>query len=934
MKHSIRSAALAGPAFLLWSFLVTTGEARAQVPADDCALLGPANEYPVADPCVPVPMNTNGMSPSFNPGGCGATNGDDAWAWFTATTEQTEVTYTVTGCAGLLCGIFTVPVLHVFSGADCDSLELASCALGTLGIGGTATVTINTEVGDPYWVRVQRIVFNDDMEGTLCIRPLTVAPVNDDCANAIPVGNGTHPFTSLGATGSYISSCAWSDTSDVWFSYTATCADQLRVTTCDDADFDTTVSIFDACGGTELVCHDDHYGCANYTSTAILNNVVPGQTYLIRIAGFEGATGTGNVTITCGPPPPPADNDDCANAVPIGDGIHPFNVESATGTMVSSCSWMDHNDVWFEYTASCTGLAMVSTCGTAYFNTTLSVFDACEGNELACSDNFPDCLFFTSATSFSTVEGHTYMVRVAGFNGDQGNGEIVIACSPVTWYSQASGNATDPIWSHMPVGPPDHAIFSHTMNVVVQDGHDVVQDTSMLHAMQFIVEDGAAWTMGEGHVLSLSANYMGHGTVNTDGSTVALDGEAAQIIMGTGTLGFHDLEMNNPATAIAQADMDIRGTLQLNAGTFNANGRTITLVSDAQGSARLGPVAAGASYTGDLTVQRWVPGGVTNWRLLGSPVAGATINDWKDDFFTAGFPGSHFPPFYDPPTSTDLWPSIRWYDETDPGTDWMDGLTGVAAHTTPLTMGQGFAAWSGDNLAGTAPFTLDLSGPPHIATAPIALPMSWTDTGVPATDGWNLVSNPLPGPVLFSQLDRGTDVDNAYQLFDPVSGNFATWNGTVGTLGATDTIQSFQGFFLKANGPAHAVTVSETAKVLAPTGGHFGGQLSVGPPALRLQVASGMNAFRDEALVMFSDGQPGFDAAEGDVLRIPFAHPQAPSIATKAADGGALTINMHGEPQGGLLIPVMLHTGLSGTYTITATGTEGINGLSCLVLED
>lgn len=930
MKHPLSIRIPAGP-MLLCAMLGSVGPLHAQVPADHCDELGPANEYPVAQPCQAVPMFTTGMTQGVVPSGCNGAYVDDAWAWFTAVSELTEVTFTMTGCSGLLCEVFAAPVMHVFAGLDCSSMVPVACHLGDVGIGSVATVTISTEPGAAYRVRVQRMTSNEDMEGTLCITPLSAAPENDECVNAIAVGEGTHPFSTLGASGTGTSPCGMGDTRDIWFAYTATCDQQLRVTTCDDANFDTTVSIHDACGGNVLSCQDDHYGCANYTSTAVLNAPVPGHTYLIRIAGFEGSAGVGNVTITCGPPPPPASNDDCANALAIGDGIHPFNVESATGSITSSCSATDPNDVWFAYTASCTGLAMVSTCGTAYFNTTLSVFDGCDGNEIACSNDYTDCLYFTSATTFSTVEGQEYLIRVAGHNGEEGNGEIVIACSAVTWYSRGSGNLSDPIWSHLPNGTPGPAIFSPTMNVVVQAGHTVEQDVAELEAMSFIVDEGGVFTMGEGRSLSLTANCVANGLLDVNGGQLVLNGTAAQIIMGGSTLDLHDLVVNTPGTVLVQTALRVHGTLLLNAGTFNTTGASVTLVSDALRTARLGPVGGTAEFVGDLTVQRWIPGGVTNWRLLGSPVSGATVNDWKDDFFTAGFPGSHYPPFHH---DGQLWPSVRIYNEAHPGADPLDGLMGVPHSSTPLAMGLGFAAWSGDALNGTSAFTVDLTGAPHIAHTPIPLPMSWTDTGAPEADGWNLVCNPLPSPIRFSQLQRGADVDNAYHLFDPVSGNFATWNGMVGTLGATDTIHAFQGFFLKANGPDHATTVQESAKVMAPQGGHFGGSLSAGVPMLRLRMSSDMNNFRDEAVVVFADGQPGFDSGEGDVAQLPFAHPEAPGIATRAADGTALTINMFGRPSGGLLIPVMVRAGISGTYTITASGIEHLNGLSCLVLED
>src|SRR5690606_33143593 len=131
----------AGP-MLLCAMLGSVGPLHAQVPADHCDELGPANEYPVAQPCQAVPMFTTGMTQGVVPSGCNGAYVDDAWAWFTAVSELTEVTFTMTGCSGLLCEVFAAPVMHVFAGLDCSSMVPVACHLGDVGIGSVATVTI------------------------------------------------------------------------------------------------------------------------------------------------------------------------------------------------------------------------------------------------------------------------------------------------------------------------------------------------------------------------------------------------------------------------------------------------------------------------------------------------------------------------------------------------------------------------------------------------------------------------------------------------------------------------------------------------------------------------------------------------------------------------------------------------------------------------
>ena len=107
--------------------------------------------------------------------------------------------------------------------------------------------------------------------------------------------------------------------------------------------------------------------------------------------------------------------------------------------------------------------------------------------------------------------------------------------------------------------------------------------------------------------------------------------------------------MNTPAGTLTDATIAMRGTLSLQDGDFDASLGSVTLLSTETATARLGPVGAGASYTGaTLTVQRYIPAGKTNWRFLGSPVTGNTMDDWQDDFITAGYPGSAYPIFRPP----------------------------------------------------------------------------------------------------------------------------------------------------------------------------------------------------------------------------------------------------------------------------------------------
>lgn len=131
------------------------------------------------------------------------------------------------------------------------------------------------------------------------------APPNDDCGDAIAVEDGV-PYvgSTVGATGFEESGCSYNDTADVWHSYTPASAGLVTISL-SGSTFDTTLAVFDVCGGRELTCNDDW---CDELQSEITMNMAGASTYLIRVAGYDGATGDYTLTVTSHPcilPPEP-----------------------------------------------------------------------------------------------------------------------------------------------------------------------------------------------------------------------------------------------------------------------------------------------------------------------------------------------------------------------------------------------------------------------------------------------------------------------------------------------------------------------------------------------------------------------------------------------------------------------------------------------------
>ena len=124
------------------------------------------------------------------------------------------------------------------------------------------------------------------------------------------------------------------------------------------------------------------------------------------------------------------ENDDCANATPVGEVTDlPFSTDAATFDGGGTCQ--SAPNIWYCYTATETGTAIITLCGSGY-DTKMAVYDGCTcaplGTELGCNDDSP-CDFMRALQS--TVEipvtaGNSYLVEVGGYSSNTGEGILNI----------------------------------------------------------------------------------------------------------------------------------------------------------------------------------------------------------------------------------------------------------------------------------------------------------------------------------------------------------------------------------------------------------------------------------------------------------------------------------------------------------------------------
>lgn len=256
----------------------------------------------------------------------------------------------------------------------------------------------------------------------------------DECKTAIPIQSGV--FTIFDTTHATPSALSWSSggpdqSNDVWFSFTPTVSFAAIASTCNLAEFDTRVEIFDgSCGGLNLVGrNDDFEGCEELTSEArFVANA--GVTYFIRVGGSTlDEKGRGDVVIEGAP----ITNDKAVTATVIAPGTTVyFDTTRATPSPEpSTCIRPESKDVWFEFTAQPARRYVASVCLRSTMRDTVLQISTKDGTftEITCWDDFCERLSRAVVPDQATLT--TYCVRVCGDHADCGSGLLRIIEGPL-----------------------------------------------------------------------------------------------------------------------------------------------------------------------------------------------------------------------------------------------------------------------------------------------------------------------------------------------------------------------------------------------------------------------------------------------------------------------------------------------------------------------
>jgi hypothetical protein len=435
-------------------------------------------------------------------------------------------------------------------------------------------------------------------------------------------------------------------------------------------------------------------------------------------------------------------------------------------------------------------------------------------------------------------------------------------------------------------------------------------------------------TLSIGDTLQNNGAFIGTGKV-------VLIGNTRQTLIGNGFI--NNLELNNTAGAVIATGSSnkifIQGSYMPTSGLLTTNDNLI-LYSDASGTGRVGTGnTAGGYITGNVQMQRYIPGGFRKFRFLGHPFnAPMLLAEISDDVdITGAIFGSNSNGFT--PTATNSPSSFFFVEGNDDGTMQGSGNNsgwqaytsgGLASRVQP---GQGIrllirgSKGQTGSLTGGAytpnPVTIKLNG--VVRQGNFNLPLQYSGVG----KGWNLIANPYASNIDWELVGRN-NVENAVYTYRPSfnGGVYASYVNGSSTNGGGRIIESTNAFFVKANNTNASLDFHEADKVGTAVANTMFRNASVISNRLLLQLQNDSTQLTDEVVVRFGDDNRAtdlFDAAL-DARNLPGALHDLYVLDTNQTAYSIYHGTALQQPaQEKRAIPLGITTTVKGNYVLKAT---------------
>jgi hypothetical protein len=292
------------------------------------------------------------------------------------------------------------------------------------------------------------------------------------------------------------------------------------------------------------------------------------------------------------------------------------------------------------------------------------------------------------------------------------------------------------------------------------------------------------------------------GDLAATNGTIAFVGASEQnISANASSVDLHKVLIEN--TSDADQVIFTNGEYVLNNTMFPVNGDILidnagggSLIVNSTSASTLGRIDriySGVTFTGNVSVRRFLPSGVAGERTLSSPVIGATLAQWDANLEMSGdgFPdGCAYGP-------DGCYHSVRINEH--------GVYSDVTDINTVLLPGEGYEVFLGTDLDNFDGATTTTTGAIHED--------GFTTPGFPFS--WNIQGNPFASPVRFSDLSRTGAVGNYYYIYDAAAGAYQWYDGSNNTSSSSDLANGIisigQGYWTEGFGTITYTQESKTS---------------------------------------------------------------------------------------------------------------------------
>lgn len=433
---------------------------------------------------------------------------------------------------------------------------------------------------------------------------------------------------------------------------------------------------------------------------------------------------------------------------------------------------------------------------------------------------------------------------------------------------------------------------------------------------------------GAASVLVQDGGIINNGTYTKGTETVTLSGTAAKTISGISNTSVNNMLVTNTGGITTQVGLLTTNLLTISTGskfTVDAGKAVTALGTTSLGSPKClvlkSTATATASFIDNGTVTA-IGGGTAIIERYLSPYT--LVEDLKFHFLSSPVGNAQaIQNEFINLASSDITDFYKWNEVAN---EWTN-FRGASYNTRNESFGDGFnfVAGKGYMVAYPTTVTKNFVGAPFSGD----LTVSCTNT---ANRGWNMLGNPYPSSIDWTQVTRGDGMDAALYFYDnslPSYRYYIQHSGTLGPEvgGGAQYIPPMQGFMVHAKtSGTQTVTFSNAARTHAGQDVFYKKSVQSASNILNMKVAG--NGMVDYARVCFYDEATDNFDGEFDAFKL-FSYSAAmPQLYSVTADNTSLAINT--LPVSGLegITPLGFKAGTEGDYQFTAENIESFNGAS------